>query len=229
MTKPEGGIAAALLIGDRRYVSRHTYDLFRQSGLAHLLAISGLHMGLLCFGVVAALRRFMALFPHIASRLPVHKVAASGGLFVAGLLYVLLSGASISAVRAFLMATLVILSWIIDRPGVTLRNVGIAAILIVLINQLALLSAGFQLSFAATTGLVLWYDRARTYEGESVAETCLLVWSSDLGVTNRFPSDAAIDRPAFWGRHSVGHSCQSGGHSADGCLDHAGGSRGFDY
>ena len=61
MTDPAGGIAAALLIGDRRYVSTATYEMFRQSGLAHLLAISGLHMGLLCFGVIGFLRAVMAL------------------------------------------------------------------------------------------------------------------------------------------------------------------------
>jgi len=52
MFEPEGGIAAALLIGDRRHVDSQTYDMFRFSGLAHLLAISGLHMGLLCFGII---------------------------------------------------------------------------------------------------------------------------------------------------------------------------------
>ena len=61
MPAPAGGIAAALLIGDRRYVSEATYDLFRQSGLAYLLAISGLHMGLLCFGVIGFLRLLAAL------------------------------------------------------------------------------------------------------------------------------------------------------------------------
>ena len=190
MTQPEGGIAAALLIGDRRYVSQHTYDLFRQSGLAHLLAISGLQMGLLCFGVVAALRRVMALFPHFASRFPVHKIAALGG-FVAGLLYVLLSGMSISAVRAFLMAALVNLSWMIDRPGVTLRHVAIAAILILLINPLAVLSAGFQLSFAATAGLVLWFDRARMYEAR-VLRSRYVRWMGHLILASLIASLATL-------------------------------------
>ena len=190
MTQPEGGIAAALLIGDRRFVSQETYDLFRQSGLAHLLAISGLHMGLLCFGVVACMRRAMALFPHLASRLPVHKIAAAGGL-IAGLLYVLLSGASVSAVRAFLMAMLVILSWMIDRPGITLRNVGIAAIIILLINPLAIQSAGFQLSFAATTGLVVWYDRVRSYGGGNVWPKPLR-WAGGLMLASLIASSATL-------------------------------------
>ena len=89
MSAPQGGIAAALLIGDRRHVDDATYDMFRFSGLAHLLAISGLHMGLLCFGVIGFLRGVMALMPGVASRLPVHKFAAFAGLLAAALYVVL--------------------------------------------------------------------------------------------------------------------------------------------
>ena len=107
MPASAGGIAAALLIGDRRYVGGDTYDLFQRSGLTHLLAISGLHKGLLCFGVVGLLRATAALFLQAASRLPVHKYAAVGGM-IAGLAYVLLSGMSVSAIWTFLMARLVL-------------------------------------------------------------------------------------------------------------------------
>ena len=67
MDRPAGGIAAALLIGDRRYVEQPVYDLFRSSGLAHLLAISGLHMGLLCFGAVGFVRGVAALATSLFS------------------------------------------------------------------------------------------------------------------------------------------------------------------
>jgi competence protein ComEC len=106
---PEGGIAAAFLVGDRRYISQHTYRLFQKSGLAHLLAISGLHMGLVCFGVMGVVRFCGALFPAYAVRVPLHKAAALVAL-IAGGLYVLLSGGTISAVRAFLMALLVVIA-----------------------------------------------------------------------------------------------------------------------
>ena len=107
MTTPAGGIAAALLIGDRRYVREATYDLFRGSGLAHLPAISGRYMGLLCFCLIACHRGLAALVPSVACRLPVHKFAAVAGV-KAGLGYVLLSGLSISAIRAFLMTMLIL-------------------------------------------------------------------------------------------------------------------------
>lgn len=180
MDAPAGGIAAALLIGDRRYVSTDTYDLFRQSGLAHLLAISGLHMGLLCFGVIGFLRLSAALAPAWACRVPVHKIAALGGVG-AGFGYVLLSGLSVSAIRAFLMAMLILVAWLIDRLGLTLRNVGLAAGVILLVNPMAVFCAGFQLSFAATTGLVIWFEvwRHRTGDGAG-SRPRILRWTGDL-------------------------------------------------
>ena len=197
MPAPAGGIAAALLIGDRRYVDRDTYDLFRQSGLAHLLAISGLHMGLLCFGVVGLLRAMAALFPQAASRFPVHKYAAAGGM-IAGLAYVLLSGMSVSAIRAFLMAILVLAAWLSDRLGLTLRNVGLAAGAILLVNPMALFSAGFQLSFAATTALVVWFEgwrhRSQTgrIQGTAGRAPRFVRWAGDLVLASILASAATL-------------------------------------
>ena len=190
MDAPAGGIAAALLIGDRRYVSEEIYDLFRQSGLAHLLAISGLHMGLLCFGVIAFLRLLAALAPSWACQVPVHKVAAVGGV-VAGLCYVLLSGLSVSAIRAFLMAMLILAAWLVDRLGLTLRNVGLAAGAILVVNPMAVFGARFQLSFAATTGLVIWFEtwRHRTEDG-GVATPRILRWVGDLVMASLIASAA---------------------------------------
>lgn len=194
-----GGVAAALLIGDRRYVSHATYDLFRRSGLAHLLAISGLHMGLLCFGVIGCLRAVMALFPVMASRVPVHKHAAIAGMF-AGLCYVLLSGLSVSAIRAFLMAMLILAAWLVDRLGLTLRNVGLAAGLILLAHPFALFSAGFQLSFAATTALVIWFEvwRHRSAmhisagDGAAFGQNRPARWVADLVLASCLASAATL-------------------------------------
>ena len=157
---PAGGIAAALIVGDRRFISEPVYDLFRASGLAHLLAISGLHMGLLCFGCMAALRFFAALFPKMASRVAVHKYAAVIAVLI-GFIYVILSGASVSAVRAFIMALLVIFAVLIDRRALTIRNVALAAFVILAINPIAIFGAGFQLSFAATAVLVMAYETSQ--------------------------------------------------------------------
>ncbi len=196
MTTPAGGIAAALLIGDRRYVSEATYEMFRGSGLAHLLAISGLHMGLLCFGLIACLRGLAALVPSLACRLPVHKFAAVAGV-TAGLGYVLLSGLSISAIRAFLMAMLILAAWLIDRLGLTVRNVGLAAGAILLVSPLALFSAGFQLSFAATAALVIWFEswRRQPSGGGTVGRTRR--WITDLIIASLVASAATLPLTAY--------------------------------
>ena len=161
MPKPAGAIAAALLVGERRFISEDVYNRFRDSGLAHLLAISGLHMGLICFGSMAVIRFFGALFPSRSSRFALHKYAAIIAAIIGGC-YVLMSGAPVSALRAFGMAMLVVLAILHDRMALTLRNVCLAAFAILAFNPVALFTASFQLSFAATAILVIWYEsRAR--------------------------------------------------------------------
>ena len=161
MDEPTGGIAAALMVGDRRFISEQTYEKFQRSGLAHLLAISGLHMGLLCFGVIAALRALASLAPSLSMRVPAHKYAALAGV-ITGLGYVFISGASISAIRAFVMALFVISAILLDRLALTLRNVALTAMFVLILNPVALYTASFQLSFAATTALVAWYEFSTT-------------------------------------------------------------------
>ena len=161
MPKPAGAIAAALFVSERRLISEDVYNRFRNSGLAHLLAISGLHMGLICFGSMAVIRFFGALFPSRSSRFALHKYAAIIAAIIGGC-YVLMSGAPVSALRAFGMAMLVVLAILHDRMALTLRNVCLAAFAILAFNPVALFTASFQLSFAATAILVIWYEsRAR--------------------------------------------------------------------
>lgn len=87
---------------------------------------------------------------------------------LAGFAYLLLSGMSVSAVRAWLMAMLVLAAWLLDRIDVTLRNVGITAFIVLLVSPLSLFTAGMQLSFAATAALVIRFEgRRHAREGRS--------------------------------------------------------------
>ena len=155
-----GGFVAAILTGDRSGVGLETTEDLRRSNLSHLLAISGLHMGLLTGVVFAALRAGMALFPPIALRLPIRKIAALGAL-IAAAGYLALSGGNVATQRAFVMAAAMLIAVMADRRAISLRSVGAAALILLLWRPEALLSAGFQMSFAATVALVAVFAALR--------------------------------------------------------------------
>jgi ComEC/Rec2-related protein len=163
-----GGFVAAILTGDRSGVGRETTEALRQSNLAHLLAISGLHMGLLTAVVYGALRAAMALFPLLALHLPIRKLAA-GGALAAATFYLMLSGGNVATQRAFVMAAVMLGAILLDRRALSLRSVALAAILILLWRPEALLSPGFQMSFAATVALVAVFQTLRKRRARMMA------------------------------------------------------------
>ena len=142
MPPPLGGIAAALLVGVRDFIPAPDYDSFRNSGLAHLLAISGLHMGLFCFSVYGFVRFGCAFFPALSQRYEVHKGAAIAAL-IAGGIYLCLFGFPVSAIRAYLMACIVILAVLTDRRALTLRNLALVGCVMLALQPSLLYSAGF--------------------------------------------------------------------------------------
>ncbi|MGC9418716.1 MAG: ComEC/Rec2 family competence protein [Rhodovulum sp.] len=156
----QGAFAAAILTGDRSAISRETLQELRDSNLAHLLAISGLHMGLLTGVVFAALRFGLALIPAVALRLPIKKLAAVGAL-AAGAVYLALSGGNVATERAYVMVAVVLVAVLADRRALTLRAVAFAALIILVIAPESLTQAGFQMSFAATTALIAVFGALR--------------------------------------------------------------------
>lgn len=158
-----GGFAAAITTGDRSAVSTATLDSLRASNLAHLLAISGLHMGLLAGVVFGGLRLFLSLFTPVALRLPVKKLAACGALGAAAG-YLALSGGNVATERAFIMAAVMLGAVLLDQRALSLRAVALAALIVLLRRPESLLGPGFQMSFAATTALVGVFSRLRDAE-----------------------------------------------------------------
>lgn len=159
-----GAFAAAITTGDRSGMSRDTLDDLRSSNLAHLLAISGLHMGLLTGFVFAALRLFLVAIPRIGLRWPVKKVAAVLSL-CAGAFYYALSGGNVATERAFIMVSVMFVAVIFDRRAITLRAVAIAALIVLTLRPETLTGPGFQMSFAATTALVAVFGALRAWRG----------------------------------------------------------------
>ena len=148
-----GGFVAAILTGDRSGVGQDTLEDLRRSNLSHLLAISGLHMGLLTGVVFAALRGGMALIPMLALRWPIRKLAALGAL-AAALAYLALSGGNVATQRAFIMAAVMLIAVLVERRAISMRSVAVAAVIVLIWRPEALLSVGFHMSFAATVALV---------------------------------------------------------------------------
>lgn len=158
-----GAFAAAIMTGDRSRMGADSLGALRASNLAHLLAISGMHMGILAAFVFAAFRYSLALIPYVALRWPVKKIAAIGALIVAAG-YLALSGGSISTERAFVMVAVMLIAVLFDRRALTLRAVAIAALIVLTLRPEALFGPGFQMSFAATTALVAVFGVMRGAE-----------------------------------------------------------------
>lgn len=157
-----GGFAVAVTTGARSAISQEALDDLRASNLAHLLAISGLHMGLLTGFVFALLRVSIALIPPFALRVPARKLAAGGALIVASG-YLALSGGNVATERAFIMVAVALTALMLNRRAISLRAVAIAAIIVLLLRPEALLGPGFQMSFAATTALVAIFGYMRDH------------------------------------------------------------------
>lgn len=152
----EGGIAAALVTGERTGIPDEAEEWLRGTGLAHVLSISGLHMAIVAGFAMLLVRSLFALVPALALRFPIKKFAAAAALVVAAF-YLALSGANIATQRAFIMLAIMLTAVLLDRPALTLRNVSIAAIVVIALTPHAVMTASFQMSFAATVALIGGY------------------------------------------------------------------------
>jgi competence protein ComEC len=159
-----GAIAAALVTAEERAISRPTIEALREAGLAHVLAISGLNMVLAAGTFLIGARTLLSLIPGLAHRLPIKKLAAAGALVMV-FLYILISGGAVSAVRSWIMISIMLVAVFFDRPSISLRNVALSALIILIITPSAVTGPGFQMSFAATLALVAGYGHWRERPG----------------------------------------------------------------
>ncbi|MCK0150975.1 ComEC family competence protein [Marivita sp. S6314] len=159
LTGASGAFAAAIVTGDRSAIPQDVLQALRDTNLAHLLAISGLHMGLVSAFVFAVLRLGLLLTP-VGLRWPVKKIAALGALCIAAF-YLALSGANVATERAFVMVSVMLVAVMCNRRAISLRAVALAAIIILAMHPEAVLGPGFQMSFAATTALVAVFGALR--------------------------------------------------------------------
>jgi competence protein ComEC len=152
-----GGIAAALVTGDRGAISEADEEAMRRSGLAHLLSISGLHVtAVVGFAFLLTLRLF-ALSRRIALAGYVLPLAAAAGALAGGA-YTLLAGAEVPTLRSFIAALLVLVAFLMGREALTLRLVAAGALIVLLWRPESLAGPSFQLSFAAITAIIALHE-----------------------------------------------------------------------
>ena len=171
-----GAFAASIVTDERQAISAETMEALRLSGLAHIVAISGLNMALASGIFFVGLRLAFSLFPAFAQRWPVKKIAAFAALLMT-LAYYLISGFAVSAERAWLMMSVMLIAVLFDQPSLSLRNVALSALVILIFSPSEIMGPSFQMSFAATIALVSAYafwsrwriDRDRLFIGRKPA------------------------------------------------------------
>lgn len=186
-----GAFAAAIVTDERRAISDETVEALRLSGLAHIVAISGLNMALAAGIFFVGVRTILSLFTRFAQSFPVKKLAALGALAMATAYY-LISGFGVSAERAYIMMAVMLVAVLFDRPSISLRNVALSALVIIAVSPSEILGPSFQMSFAATAALVagyaLWKHRSKKHDPEPlpfrhpVVMPITAVWNFTAGI-----------------------------------------------
>lgn len=152
-----GGIAAALVTGDRGAISEADEEAMRRSGLAHLLSISGLHVtAVVGFAMLLAMRLF-ALSRRLALAGIVLPLAATAGALAGGG-YTWLAGAEVPTLRSFIASLLVLAAFLLGREALTLRLVAAGALIVMIWRPESLAGPSFQLSFMAVTAIVALHE-----------------------------------------------------------------------
>ena len=149
-------VQQALLLGDRSDISREHRMHFADTGLMHLLAVSGLHVLLVGLVVYQLLRPLLMRLNISRQRVDLIRAVCTVALLCT---YMVLTGLRPSVVRATVMATILIGGHIAQRSYATLNALGAAALILLWMRPTALYDPGFQLSFAAVTGIVLFNSR----------------------------------------------------------------------
>ncbi|MBU0729490.1 MAG: DNA internalization-related competence protein ComEC/Rec2 [Proteobacteria bacterium] len=148
----------ALLIGDRGTLQQEVLENFKAAGCIHMLAISGMHIGILAFFFTTTLLWIMKRSTWILLHLPTMKIAAILTIPVL-IAYALIAGFNTPVLRALIMSAVFLVAMLFDRQWDLLNNIAIAAFIILILNPLELHTVSFQLSFAAVTAISCIFPR----------------------------------------------------------------------
>jgi competence protein ComEC len=157
MPDATGAIGAALLVGSRGAISQEDADALRNSGMAHLLSVSGLHVTAVVGGAFLLISRMLSLIPWFALRFRVPVIAAGGAALIA-VGYTLLTGAEVPTIRACVAALLILIALAMGREALSLRLLATGACVVLLFWPEALAGPSFQLSFAAVATIIVLHN-----------------------------------------------------------------------
>jgi competence protein ComEC len=148
LTGTDLAIAQALILGDKSLLDSETKNAFTNTGAMHILAVSGMHIGLILYMFMAV----FGFFPRVLS-----KKQATICIVIFLWIYALITGFSASVIRAVLMFTVLALSQISSKQHDSLNTLFFSAFILLLLNPLYILDIGFQLSYLAMIGIFLFY------------------------------------------------------------------------
>ena len=194
-----GAIAATLLTGLGTAIPQSDRAAFQDSGLAHLLAVAGLHIGIVMGLVFGATRLALAAWEHAALHWPTKRIAALAALS-AGAAYLALTGGHVPILRSFAMACLVTLGVLTGRRAVSIRGLCVAALVLMLISPDSVVGVSFQMSFASVLVLIAGYEMLRPHLariGQGFWWRSPALYVAGLALTSLLAGTAALPYAAY--------------------------------
>jgi len=163
-----GGVGAALVTGKRGLIPEPTNDVLRGAGIYHIVSISGLHMVLAAGTFFWMVRAILALAPALALLWPVKKIAAIAAM-AGATVYCIFSGADVATERSLIMTLVMFGAVLVDRPALSIRNLAIAALIVLAREPEALLGPSFQMSFGAVAAMMALVPLMHRKHGEGAS------------------------------------------------------------
>ncbi|MGE4481717.1 ComEC/Rec2 family competence protein [Acidocella sp.] len=195
-----GSIAVTLLTGDEQIIPPDERQNFILSGLAHILAVAGLHVGIVMGLVFFSARFLLSRSTWVALHWPGKPIAAVLAL-AGGAGYALLTGAHLPILRSLAMASLVTLGVLIGRKAISMRGLAIAAMVLMLATPSAILSASFQMSFSAVAALIAGYAAVHPvwsrFHASRGAGGAVLMHVAELAFTSLLAGGASMPFSAY--------------------------------
>jgi competence protein ComEC len=195
-----GAVSITLLTGITTGIPPPDHDAFRASGLAHLLAVAGLHIGIVMGWTLAFARLALAASEHASLHWPTKQLAALAALVVGGG-YMVLTGMHLPIVRSFAMACLYTIAVLAGRRAISLRGLALAATVLMLLEPHEVPGVSFQMSFSAVLALISGYEvlrpALRTLHGSGSRTRRFAGYVAALALTSALAGTASAPFAAY--------------------------------